>query len=104
MADLLESMRPHPFNRRPYSSRSESVPESFREEVGIARPPRREVVVVLDEECRAIAGRRIARAGEHQHAVTDGADRPAERPVFGDLPAEQLTAQVLTHSGRVSTR
>ena len=34
--------------------------------------------------------------------MTDGADRPAERPVRGDLAAEQLTPQVLAHSRRVS--
>ena len=36
--------------------------------------------------------------------MTDGADRPAQRPVLGDLAAEQLASQVLTHAGCVSTR
>jgi hypothetical protein len=35
--------------------------------------------------------------------VTDGADRPLERPIRGDLGAKQLTSQILTHAGCVSS-
>ena len=36
--------------------------------------------------------------------MTDGAGRSAERPVLGDLAAEQLVSQVLAHTGRMSSR
>ena len=46
---------------------------------------------------RPVVGSR--RSGEDEHAVTDGADGPVERPVLGDLAPQQLAAQVLTHPG-----
>ncbi len=36
--------------------------------------------------------------------MTDRADGPVERPVLGDLAAEQLAPQVLTHARRVPAR